>query len=52
VVEWHVGALEALGFTVKQVLEVLTPRLRFGANIGARVRAEHVIALVNRWAPA
>lgn len=45
VVEWHVGALEALGFTVERVIEVTTPRLRYGANSAARVKREWVIVL-------
>jgi SAM-dependent methyltransferase len=43
VVEWHMEALDALGFIIKDDIAVPTARMRFGANHSARVAYEHVI---------
>lgn len=40
--EWHSMTLRNLGFTVEEIVEVETPRLRFGAN-RERVDHEYVI---------
>lgn len=44
VVEWHAEHLvTALGMTLLDTVQVPTPRMRFGANRGARVGAEFVM---------
>ena len=40
---WHVGTLAKWGFHEVSRIDVPTPRMRFGANGGARVDHEHVI---------
>jgi hypothetical protein len=43
VVEWHLRTLVELGFLIRKIEPVETPRLRFGANRDARVQTEHII---------
>lgn len=44
VADWHVATLLELGFTLAAAATVDTPRMRFGANHGARVEGELVAA--------
>jgi tRNA G10 N-methylase Trm11 len=43
VTDWHIGALEALGFRRLQTIDVPTPSMRYGANADKRVGHESVI---------
>ena len=43
VTDWHIGALEALGFRQLQHKKVPTPSMRYGANADKRVEYESVI---------
>jgi len=51
--EWHIKALKSLGrgFILREVIDVPTPRMRFGENSGARVEAEHVIKFEDTGEP-
>jgi SAM-dependent methyltransferase len=43
VTDWHTATLTGLGHCALDRVDVPTPRLRFGANSGARVEAGHVV---------
>lgn len=43
--EWHLVALFNLGYRLESAVTVTTRRMRFGANHGARVEGELVVAL-------
>ena len=43
VVSWHRTALLALGFVVKEEIEIPTPRMGFGANNKLRVANEYIL---------
>jgi DNA modification methylase len=43
VTDWHIGALESLGFRLLRHEHVPTPSMRYGANSGLRVEYESVI---------
>lgn len=43
VTEWHIDALQSLGFVMLEHVKVATPSMRFGQNGGARVGYESVI---------
>ena len=43
VTDWHIEALEALGFRRLQTVNVTTPSMRYGANADLRVEYESVI---------
>lgn len=43
VTDWHIGALESLGFRLQRHERVPTPSMRYGANADKRVEYESVI---------
>lgn len=44
--DWHLDALEEVGFDLAHQIDVPTQRMRFGQNHEARVEYEHVFLLV------
>jgi hypothetical protein len=45
VTDWHIDALKALGFTLREHVQIACPGMRWGANSQARVEYESVILL-------
>lgn len=43
VTDWHIEALEGLGFRLQRHERVLTPSMRYGANADKRAEYESVI---------
>lgn len=43
VVSWHNNTLINLGFTLKEKIKLLTPRMRFGSNSKTRVKYEYIL---------
>jgi SAM-dependent methyltransferase len=45
VTDWHINILATLGFELLEHRQIPTPRLRYGANSGARVDYESIIVM-------
>lgn len=45
VTQWHIDTLISLGFALQEHRKIPTPRLRYGANGGARVEHESIVVL-------
>ena len=51
VAEWHISCLGAVGYHLREIRRVETPRMRYGQNHEARVSAELVVVATKGYRP-